>query len=525
MTTNLPAPGYFSPVWFEVPDVARRTSEASVWIDDVMFERVEPPAGGFAADRTYSSAFVPRASDAAVFGSRKTARSRISARQVPLTPAENALNGFAAPKEGLVLGHYDFYMNEKTADFRVWNGAGGLDEASVDISKLAPGEHEVTVRAFGRDWKANVRKLAYRKGATQVNRWSRSLVHDGEPVLMSAPCLIGDDVALRGDGGATAIDVLAEAGFRYLLLENHATVANIEKNARLMDLAAKKGMKFVVWPLEGDLSERGFIKGTDGKPSDWSRQRMYGLLDSENVLVQMVMDEPEYRRPEDVRAFMAREKARFPYKPVLMNNTWLGIDGRFAGLPTDVLMLVNQLTCEGATVDGVVSCVDVLRSIAPGKPCWYFLCGENSLHSRVPSYGEQFAQCWGTVAAGASGLSWFANLPTAKCNFEAMRDANRELLEQTDFLCSDELCGGAIANGPTGAVRCLTRRRGNEWRVYAVNVTPDANDRVTVTLPHDMPQTAVVEVLYENRTLAFRGGRAVDGFAPYARHVYRIVLF
>ena len=530
-TTDLPAPGYFSPVWFEVPDVARRTTEASVWIDDVMFERVDAPEGGFAAERTYSSPFVVKAGDAAVFGPDDTVPAAPSLRgavqpgargRAPygVSPAENALNGFGLPKDGLVLGHYDFYMNEKTAGFRIWNEQGELEEKSVDISNLAPGINEVTVKAFGRDWKASVRKLAYRKGATQINQWSRSLVHEGRPVVMCAPCLIGADVALRADGGATAIDVLAEAGFRYLHLENHPTVANIEKNAKLMDLAAKRGMKFVVWPLEGDLSEAGFIKGADGKASDWSRQRMYGLLDNENVLVQMAMDEPEYRNPDDVRAFMVREKARFPYKPVLMNNTWLGIDGRFAGLPTDILMLVYQLTCEGTTVGEVVSKVDVLRSIAPGKPCWYFLCSENSLHSRVPSYAEQFAQCWGAVTAGASGLSWFVNMPTSKCNFDAMRDVNRELLDQTDFLCSDELCGGAVASADD--IRVLTRRRGAEWRIYAVNVTPHPNGEVVLTLPYDIPRNVVAEVLYENRTVEIKGGKIVDDSAPFARHIYRI---
>ncbi len=165
----------------------------------------------------------------------------------------------------------------------------------------------------------------------------------------------------------------------------------------------------------------------------------------------------------------------------------------------------------------------MLRSIAPGKPCWYFLCSENSLHSHVPSYGEQFAQCWGTVAAGGSGICWFVNMPTAKCNFDAMRDVNRELQREADFLCSDELCGGAVVNAPADKIRCLTRKRGDEWRVYTVNVTNDRYSEMTIALPADMPQNAQVEVVGENRTLEAKDGRFVDDFAPYSRHIYRIV--
>lgn len=521
-TTDLPAPGYFSPVWFEVPGVSKRTSEASVWIDDVMFERVNAPEGGFVADKTYSSNYVAKANDANVFGDAPLKAMALS-DAAPLSAIANAQNGYTVPADGLILGQYDFYMNEKTAAFRIWNGQGGLEEKSIDITALPMGESEVTVNAFGKDWKTTVRKLPYKADASQINLWSRWVVRDGKPVAMCAPCLIGADVAIHADGTIPMIDALAEAGFKYLHLENHPSVPNIEKNAKLIDYAAKKGIKSLVWPLEGDLSEAGYIKGADGKTSDFSRQQMYGLLDNENVVAQMVMDEPEYRKPEDVQAFMKREKARFPYKPVFMNNTWLGIDGRFAGLPTDILMLVYQLTCEGTTVDYVVSRTDVLRSIAPGKPCWYFLCSENSLHSHVPSYGEQFAQCWGTVAAGGSGVCWFVNMPTAKCNFEAMKDFNREFQDQAEFLASDERCGAAAVSAPEDKLRCLTRKRGNEWRIYAVNVMPAVWQTMRVRLPDDVPPNARLEVLYENRTIQANNGSFVDDFAPYARHIYRLV--
>ena len=74
------------------------------------------------------------------------------------------------------------------------------EETSVDISALPAGEHKVTVKALGKDWPATVKKLPYKKGATQINRWSRSLVHDGEKIFMSAPCLIGRENGPKKDG-------------------------------------------------------------------------------------------------------------------------------------------------------------------------------------------------------------------------------------------------------------------------------------------------------------------------------------
>lgn len=522
-TTDMPAPGIFSPVWFEVPEIYNRRDEAAIWMDDIQLEFVDAPKGGFDPAKTYASEYSPKSGDAEVFALPKPTPHPPCTRKEPLTPAENALNGFELSKAGLILGRYDFYMNEPTADFRIWNGKGELEEKSVDISGLTPGEHEVTVSAFGREWKATVRKLAYKKGATQVNQWSRSLVHDGQPVFMSAPCLIGRENGPKADGTSTQIDILTEAGFKYLNLQHHLNVRDIEGNAKLLKYARKKGMKFMIWSGEGELREVGDIKTWENQPTDWSRQKMYDMLDSEDVITQLVLDEPEYRKESDVKEYMKREKARFPYKPVQMNNCWLGINGRFAGLPTDILMIDYYLTCEGTSVAMVVDKVDVLRSIAPGKPCWYFMASENSLHHRIPSYKEQIAQSWGSVAAGASGLSWFVNMPTAECTFNALKDVNRELLDNADFLCSDELCGGAIVSETKDYIRCLTRKHGDEWRIYTACLNPHPIEKFAVKLPSDIPQNAKVEVMYENRTLKAKNGLFGDRYDGFGRHIYRIV--
>ena len=523
-TTNLPAPGIFSPVWFEAPELHLRTTEASIWLDDLQLEMVDPPVGGFDPAKTYATPYKPKSGDADNFALGKPTPHAKPERTKPLTPAENALCGYEVPPEGLVLGHYDFYMDEKRAGFRVWDGKGGFSETSVDISKLPAGTHPVTFQALGRDWTAEVRKLPFKKGATQINQWSRTLVHDGEKVFMSSPCLIGRENGPQDDGTSRQVDILVDAGFKYLNLQNNLNVRDIEMNRKTLAYAAKKGMKFTIWIGEGQtLADVGEIRRwEDNSVTDWSRQKMYDMLDNENVINWLVLDEPEYRNADECKTFMKREKARFPYNPVQMNNCWMGISGRFAGLPTDILMVDYYLTCDGTTLDMVVSKVDVLRSIAPGKPCWYFMESENSLHPRIPTYQEQVAQCWGSVAAGASGLSWFVNMPTSRCCYDALVDINRELLDNVDFLCSDELCGGAVSSETENYIRCLTRKHGNEWRLFTANINPHPNKKVLFKLPADIPQDATIEVLYENRTLQAKGGVFSDAYDGFSRHIYRI---
>lgn len=523
-TSNMPSPGIFSPVWFEVPDLARRTGEASIWLDDLQLEMIDEPKGGFNPAKTYATAYKPKSGDAANFTLGKPAHHVRPERKEPYSAAENALCGYTVPAEGLILGHYDFYMNEPKAGFRVWDANGGFEQVSVDIADMPFGTNAVTVKALGKEWKCEIRKLPFKKGATQINRWSRTLIHDGEKIFMSSPCLIGRENAPRDDGTSSQVDILCDAGFKYLNLQNNLNVRDIELNRTTIAYAKKKGMKFTIWTGEGKtLDDVGEIRRwKDNSVTDWSRQKMYQLLNNENVINWLVLDEPEYRNADECKAFMKRTKALFPYNPVQMNNCWMGISGRFAGLPTDILMIDYYLTCDGTTLEMVVSKVDVLRSIAPGKPCWYFMESENSLHPRIPSYKEQTAQCWGAIAAGATGLSWFVNMPTSRCCYDALVDINREILDNVDFLCSDELCGGAISSETENYIRCLTRKYGDEWRIYTANINPHPNKRVGFTLPVEIPKDAKIEVMYENRTLKAKNGIFADSFEGFTRHIYRI---
>ena len=412
-----------------------------------------------------------------------------------------------------VLGRLDFYMNEPEARFRVWNEEGKVEEISMDITEMPCGTNDVALTAFGRSFPATVVKLPYRKDATQVNYWTRSLVHNGEKVLMVSNCLVIREYPKnRKTGRFLPIDLMHERGFRYGHICSFSDRKVVQMAIDAMKQGGELGMDFMNW--------------TDDKEGkSISRAETHRLMDAcRNVVSQVVTDEPDlYRSSEETRAFLRENKKRYPYTPVQMNNSLMGIASRYADLETDILMLDDYLTNnEGRTVEGVIKQVDVMMEIDDRKPAWYFLVGENAMHHRTPTYAEQIAQCWGCLCTGGSGVTWFVNMPTSKPTWNAMIDFNREAQAVKDELLSEELCGKSVCSEPWEKVRHVTRRVGDVWYVFSCNIDADPLAEVTFSLPDEAPRDAKVEVLFENRTLALRGGSFSDGYPAHYRHIYRI---
>ena len=409
-----------------------------------------------------------------------------------------------------VIGRLDFYMDEPEAKFRVWDEKGTLEEVALDITKMASGTNAVTVKAHGREWPATVVKLPYWKGATQVNQWTRSLVHRGKNVLMDSVCIIAaynEEV----DGRFPTIDLLAKNGFKYLNVCLWTNERDTIRAGRMLDQAAELGMSCILWT--GDA---------EGK--DWTRKQVRDALRRDNVVAQFVIDEPELGKPSDVvRDFMIAEKKHHPYTPVMMNNSVFGIPSKYADLKTDVFMLDCYVTSdEAGTVWNCLKQVDIMRAASDTKPCWYFLDGLLDMHYREPTYAEQVAQSWGTICAGGSGVTYFIELPHAEGNWRGLVQANREMQSLADQILSEEVCGAATTSEEAVKLRIRTSKCGGDWYFFSVNVDDFAMPKVTVTLPPDAPQDGTVEVLFENRTLQAKGGVFTDAYRPYERHVYRI---
>lgn len=412
----------------------------------------------------------------------------------------------------VVLGRLDFYMNEPEARWRIWDEKGKMEEVALDITKMACGTNSVTVKAHGRDWPVEVVKLPYWKGATQVNRFSRSVMHGGEQVLMVSNCLLVRENPKNDNGRYEQLEIMKKRGFRYGHLCTFSDRKLTEQTAEMLEYGRSIGMDFILWTGDRD--------GRDETRAD-TRAR---LKDFDNIISRVATDEPELARPSDeVRDFMIEEKKHYPYTPVQMNNTTFGFPSRFADLTTDIFMLDAYLTAaEFNTVDQILRNVDEMLKAREGVPCWFFLAGMNSIHYKQPSYAEQTAQCWGAICAGCSGVTWFLNMVGSEANWRAMVDFNREAQELKDFILSEEICAPVQASAGPDVLRARTSKCGDDWYVFTCNIDAEALERVAFTLPPEAPQSGTVEVLYENRTIPVADGKFSDSYPAHFRHIYRL---
>ena len=241
----------------------------------------------------------------------------------------------------------------------------------------------------------------------------------------------------------------------------------------------------------------------------------------------MVVDEPElYAKSEEVEEFMEAHRKLSPYTPIFMNNTLIGIPGRFAGLKTDFLMLDDYL-CNRENRK-VVEMIDATKMMwEAGKedrlPVFYFLEGENlHNHYRECTYAEQVAQTYGVIIAGARGVSYFCSMPVYPEDYRACVDVNRELLELEEVIFSLEKTSRAAITD--SVVKFMTRKLGNKIYIIALNSDNDRAADVEIMLPSEFKYAGSAKVKFEDRKVEVKNGRISDKFKPLERHVYCIEL-
>ena len=436
----------------------------------------------------------------------------------------------AAVSADAVLGRLDFYMNEEFAQWRVTGEDGKVTVARKPLGEIPMGTNAVTFAANGRTYTDTVVRLPYRKGATQVNRWTRSIVHDGRNEVFTG---IGIGVAgyfgYRKDANPfpAMFDMLKAEGFRHFLYMSGSRSGRQAESRAILEASRERGFlcafwgDYDIWNYDDDL-KYAKLKPVDDVPLEKTVELTRQF---DHIVTHLVIDEPElYKKSEWTRAWLEKIKPFYPYAPVQMNNTVMGVPSRHGDLKTDVLMLDDYLSNnEGRTVDSVVKHVDEMRAVPGGKPCWYFISGDiMSLHYKNLSYAEQTAQSWGCICAGCTGLSWYFDIPRTEGSYLAMVDVNREVQALAPVILSEELCGSATCDQPKSRLRHLTRTRNGAWYVLTCNIDAKPLDRVTYVLPEDAPRNGTVEVLYENRTLPLGDGAFTDAYAGHARHLYRI---
>ena len=485
----------------------------NLWIDDAQLEAF-PPDADTEAESFHASPYRPSELD----------RSHFSPRPPQKPPESRRTRPHRRPAPGSVLGRLDYYMDEPEAKWRVIGEDGEIAVVSKPMAEIPYGTNAVTLSAFGRQYTGTVVRLPPRPGATQVNRWTRSLVHDGRPVLFTGLCLEPLSFGMRKplEWYPRQLAFLREKGFRHYQTLSHAQNRMLDCQRACFEAGQSLGFLHLNWCDFGV----GLVWGWKGATDIGTDGMVAFFAPYTNIVSHMVLDEPELSMKDDLPLARLREmKARFPYAPVQMNNSVLGIPRRFANLETDILMVDDYLTnhSEGRTVESVVANIDGMLAAAEGKPCWLFVVGDNQpLHYRNPTYAEQVAQSWGALCSGATGISWYIGFPRTEGTWRAMGDVNREAQALADALLSEELGGEAECDRPWCDIRHLTRPHKGSWYVFSCNLSAEPQRDVAFQLPPDAPRKGKVEVLFENRMLDLNDGRFIDSYPAHFRHLYRI---
>ncbi len=386
----------------------------------------------------------------------------------------------------------------------------------VPLKGLADGTHQVKLEVFDGSKKVlegdtTLIKKPYVKGATQIDHQRRCLVVDGKPFLVVAPLAsVHSSLNKRLEVVRDKVALYASYGFKTLMV-----VANPNAEPAIQEFlkaADEKGLKVIFW-----ISTWRY----KGKVTPEEVTKKYT---NPAIIAWLVIDEPElYAKSQDVKEFLTRYRKLLPYHPTFMNNTVMGIPARFADMNTDIMMLDDYLTNrENREVGDLVKQADIMWQVGKDgrKPCFYFLVGNNMHnHRREPTFDEQMAQTYGSIAAHCTGITYFLGLPNYPGNWKAVKQLNKELLGLQDVIFSLEKTSPAMISD--SSIRFLTRKLGNKLYIIAVNIgNRDTNP--VITLPAEFKYDNKGAVKFENRSVKVENGRINDKFKALERHVYCI---
>ncbi len=390
----------------------------------------------------------------------------------------------------------------------------------IPLKGIENGEHQITLDVYKGAEKlasgtAKLVKREFKAGATQIDHQRRCLVVDGKPYLAITP-FFGVERGIKVEGQESVLKNMLrlhkEMGYKCFLVGAVDDAPVPQQTQMFIDLCAKEGIKIIYWPFQS-WNNRAKI----------NPEQRFQTVKADNIIGWMVIDEPElYAKSEEVEVFMDAHKKACPYTPVFMNNTLIGIPGRYAGLKTDILMLDDYLTNrENRKVLEMVNATYMMMEAGKEerKPVFYFLAGENlHNHYRECTYAEQVAETYGVIIAGATGVSYFCSLPVYPEDYRASVEVNRELLSLEDVIFSLEKTSAATVSN--SAVKSMTRKLGDKINVITLNSDNDSSADVDITLPAEFKYAGNAEVKFENRKVDIKNGKISDKFKPLERHVY-----
>lgn len=434
-----------------------------------------------------------------------------------------------------ICSKYNYYMDDPEAEYRITcslsnpetltarlqgNGINAEKTASaqftmkVPLDKLPEGTHQLKLVFYNKESSVaeapvTLVKKASRSGAVRINQFRRCLVVDGKKILPFAPLI---NIWPNDKDQKKMVDFLVSNGFKYamIVISRNAT-DNAEK---FLEEAEKNNIQVIYW----NNWKRPELTDEQIKAETEALQRF------RCIIAQLIVDEPElHMKSDETKALLDKMRPLFPYQPVFMNNTVMGIPNRFADLNTDILMLDDYLTNrENRTVKEIVDQVDIMWSAGKTehKPCYYFLVGNNMHnHYREPTAAEQYAETYGSLAANCTGFAYFMGIPSYPAHWQAYLALNRELLSLSDIILSDEEVPEAQISDAT--LRQITRRHGDDLYVIVVNTGDHPAENVVITLPGGLSFAPIAEVMFEDRNIQVDARKIVDRLPALSRHIYK----
>ena len=406
-----------------------------------------------------------------------------------------------------VVGRLNYYMNEPEAKFRVTKN-GKTEEFSLDIRDLPIGTNVVTVGCE----KAEVVKLAYDPEGVQINRFALCLERHGRKLLpfsIMLPSLDWGHVSKESLAQTTRF--YGENGFRYLTYfiddfpfgQLDPKVDAVVKVCDEFGMLRFHGMRYL------DATEPGL--SPDVVAARWeTNATARARYDVKSVIGTIVRDEPElWCKSADCYRYLKSLRPFYPTRPMVMNNTIMGIPNNFANLETDILMLDDYLTIdENREVPSMMEAMDAMtkkgREIA--RPSFAFVESANyPLHPCEPMYAQQIAQCYGTLASGVNGIAlWGLKPPDTPGNWRAVSQLAKEFAVLESLILTEE---------PPPAVECAADREKIRYRpavkdgtltLVTCNIDEQSAGKVVFNLPPLFIKAAEAEVLFVNRKVKTR---------------------
>lgn len=424
-----------------------------------------------------------------------------------------------------VVGRLNYYMDEPEAKFRITRG-GKTEEFSLDIRNLPIGTNVVTVGGE----KAEVVKHAYDPEGVQINRFALCLERHGRKLLPFAIMLPQPDWPWCSTKAQTQMTRLyGENGFKYLNYFIH--IGNFKHLYKTVDEITRTCDEFGMLRFHAvrylDVSEPGLSPEVVAARYE-TNAMVRARCDVKSVIGTILIDEPElWTKSEDCYRYLKALRPFYPMRPMVMNNTIMGIPNNYAHLETDILMLDDYLTVdESRTIASMMGAMDAMtkkgRELA--RPSFAFVVSANyPLQPCEPTYGQQIAQCYGTLASGVNGIVlWGLMPPMTPGNWQAVKQLAKEFAVLENLILTEKLPPAVECAADREKIRFRPAVKDGTLTLIACNIDEQGAGKVVFNLPPPFNAAGEAEVLFENRKVKIENGAIADEFAGHTRHVYSV---